>query len=271
MRVGMGWLMLAIAGYVVAQDPQMNARDAFYSAADMLGVKPAKGKPETKPVKQATKRPVEIPKPQQAEAHFQQVSTQAAAAMPLGLRYAVLQKTGTGLREVAADAVFRAGDSIRLSVMANQPGYLYVIARGSSGAWTPLFPHPESTENRNQLIPGRIYEIPRGAGEYFTFDSTPGEERLFVLLSREPVRDLEPIILKLSKESPRTSLRAEAGIDDGLVERLRSQVRARDLVFTKATETAKSEGDAGVYVVNKRPEVQGDASRVMADIVLVHK
>ena len=143
-------ILIGLAGLGGAQEtrPTMNARDMFYSAGDMMGAKKSEAAPakpthsrQTVPRGPGATKPaapvIEIPSVKDAEVHFQTVSS--PAELPLGLRYSILKKTGDGgLVEVKPDSVFHSGDSIRVSAMGNQKGYLYIISRGSSGTWTPF-------------------------------------------------------------------------------------------------------------------------------------
>lgn len=305
--VASGLLAAALAGFLAgAQEPLINARDAFFSASDMMAVqkKPAPKKSaktvpvrRTEPARQEGGKPAG-PKPElasapplrEAESYFQKVSLTPENLPPMGLRYSLLKRTPQGLVEVSTETEFRAGDSIRLSVMGNRRGYLYVIARGSSGVWTPLFPHPESSQLSNEIVPGRLYQVPGGEGEYFTFDEQPGDERLFVLFSARPVDDLEELISTLSgkgapapdrpaKPKAAPSMSASARYNDAWVDQLRAQVQSRDLVFTKvdkdtaaAPSPVGSGPEAAVYVVNA--STAGGASgagRVVAELTLRHR
>ncbi|MFZ5926498.1 MAG: DUF4384 domain-containing protein [Acidobacteriota bacterium] len=302
-----GLLMAALAGFLAgAQEPLINARDAFFSASDMLAVqKKTAAKKSAKTVPVRRNEPVRQeggksagPKPElaaapplrEAESYFQKVSLTPESLPPMGLRYSLLKRTPQGLAEVSTETEFHAGDSIRLSVMGNRRGYLYVISRGSSGVWSPLFPHPESSQLSNEIVPGRLYQIPGGEGEYFTFDEQPGEERLFVLFSARPVDDLEELISTLSgkrapapdrpaRPAPAPSMSASNRYNDAWVDRLRSQVQSRDLVFTKVDkDTAAAPApvgggpEAAVYVVNA--STAGSAAgtgRVVAELTLRHR
>ncbi|MCX7603409.1 MAG: DUF4384 domain-containing protein [Bryobacteraceae bacterium] len=300
-----GLLLAALAGFLAgAQEPLINARDAFFSAADMVAVqkktaakKAAKTAPARRPEPAREPGKTGGPKPElaaapplsQAEAYFQKVSLTPQNQPPLGLRYSLLKRTPQGLVEVSTETEFRAGDSIRLSVMGNRRGYLYVIARGSSGVWSPLFPHPESSQPGNEIVPGRLYQIPGGEGEYFTFDEQPGDERLFLVFSLKPVEDLEELIGGLSGKKPVLPDRpAKAAApptlsagryDDAWVEQLRNRIQSRDLVFTKVDKDAASAPspvgggpEAAVYVVNA--STAGSAAgegRVVAELTLRHR
>ncbi len=303
-----------LGGALAAQDAQINARDAFFSAADMVAVNkqgqskgqksaraasPAPAKPSTGGTKPDSTR-VSGPRPEfasapsvkDAESHFQFVSQKQSQAPPLGLRYSILKKTSSGLAEVRSDSEFKAGDSIRLSVMGNQKGYLYVIARGASGIWAPLFPHPESSQQSNEIVPGRQYQVPGGAGEYFTFDEQAGEEKLFVLLSTRPVQDIEELIQSVSGKGTAlpdrpaaagrpATMQAKNSFDDRWIDQLRLQVQSRDLVFTKVDKEAASsaeksapgvEAEQATYVVNTASlSGTGTGGRVVVDLTLRHK
>lgn len=300
-----GLLLAAFAASVAGgQEPLINARDAFFSAADMVAVqkktavkKAAKTAPARRPEPAREPGRNAGPKPElaaapalaNAEAWFQKVSASPQTLPPLGLRYSLLKRTPQGLVEVSPETEFRAGDSIRLSVMGNRRGYLYVIARGSSGVWSPLFPHPESAQPGNEIVPGRLYQVPGGEGEYFTFDEQAGDERLFLVFSLRPVEDLEELIGALSGKKPALPERParpaappvlSAGrYDDAWMEQLRNRIQTRDLVFTKVDrDTASAPSpvgggpEAAVYVVNA--STAGSAAgegRVVAELTLRHR
>jgi hypothetical protein len=205
--------------------------------------------------------------------------TKPSSGVPLGLRYTLLKLTDGRMAETAPDAVFHAGDRIQLTVEANDSGYLYIIHQGSSGAWKPMFPSQEIGDGNNRVERGRSYVLPPGSRFYF--DEQPGEERLFVVLSREPEADLEKLIYSLQggQTAPtaepaaapapkRLLLASNLPIDNALVGRLRN-VYARDLVIEKVDEeTPGPKREKAIYVVN--PTGSAD-SRVVADIRLQHK
>src|SRR5579884_435753 len=231
-----------LATFASAQDNGLNARDAFWSAADLVGKRP--------------------PTPQKTAAKRSAASAlKVAVKAPLGLRYSVLKRRADGtFEEVSPDSEFHAGDSIRLSLMSNQPGYLYIIEHGSSGKWRPLYPPPGGSETK--LSAGQEYLVP-GDGS-FQFDADSGQEKLFVLLSREPETNLDETIASLQ--------RANGGaLNDQVIAKLQGEVQSRDLVFTKADDTASSsQSDKATYVVNKASEKTADP-HIVVNVVLSHK
>ncbi len=311
----------ALAGMFLAApaqaqtERQLSAREIFYGgpaaaaqpAKPPAAVKPAAPpqaakaqppKPQTVAKKAASQTPKEAPRkvaPQQAAsmpasrppAAVQDAKVIPAAyggsqknTYPLGVRYAVLQWQEGRLTPAPPDRSYRAGDRIKLQIEVNDSGYLYLIHRGSSGAWRPLFPSPEISGGDNRVERGKVYEIP--PGHVFTFDEQPGEEKIFLVFSRDPETGLEELIYDLSRrgkpvaapaetpEAPAKVLLAQNRIDigDPLVNRLRTAY-ARDLIIEKIDQTASPAAkENAVYVVNT---ATGDNSRVIADIVLLHR
>jgi hypothetical protein len=202
------------------------------------------------------------------------------AGTPLGLKYSILKLVNGDMTEVAPDSVFHAGDRIRFNVETNGPGYLYIVSQGSSGTWKPMFPSSEVDQGSNRVEGFHAYAMPPKTRFYF--DEQAGEEKVFIVFSREPEQDLEKIVYSLqgaqakpvsqpAEPAPAPSgqvLMASAAIDNSTVGHLR-EVYARDLIVEKITEdTPGDRKEKAVYVVN--PSGSGD-SRVVADLTLVHK
>ncbi|MCC7497448.1 MAG: DUF4384 domain-containing protein [Bryobacterales bacterium] len=210
-----------------------------------------------------------------------QVAFAPDEAVPLGVRYSLLRlASGNSYDEVDADTIFHSGDRIRLRVEPNDNAYLYIVMRGSSGSWRVLFPSAEIDDGNNRVRRGHGYDMPPGGR--FTFDETPGEERLFLVLSRQPEESLENLIYNLSakpaaapqqpaRQPKRVMLASAANISDDLVANLRDKVYARDLVFEKVDDKAAGETkekEKAVYVVN--PSRDPDA-RLVVDVKLHHR
>jgi hypothetical protein len=290
-----------------AQDDGLTARDAFWSASDLVTVAqnpaakttppPATTKKPTKPVivaKKKTTQPTEGASandtvqidPQIVTAsgygappHLVEVS--AKSLQPLGLRYTLLQqRSGGDYGEVFPETVFHSGDKVKLSVMANQPGFLYIIEQGSSGSWLPLFPVQNAASDSNRVAAGQVYLVPSASDESFQFNQQPGKERLFILLSREPITDLDQVIFGLQHKTsspaspaqanaPPSTMQADNRINDQLVQKLQS----RDLTLVKETSQETKDADYGekaVYVVSNGTGKTA-ASSVFSDLVLDHE
>lgn len=280
------------------QGEKMTARELFYAPvkAAATETKPPAGAPQKQARKQvaATKKPkTALPetRPPATTAGNASASQNAPPRMPggatlqyaaysgapLGLRYSILKRAGDRFEEVDADTVFHAGDSIKVSVESNDRAYLYVVTRGTSGSWQVLFPSAEIQAGSNVVERDRQHQVPPAGGR-FTFDEHPGTERLFLVLSRKPEQDLDGLIYSLTPgsapaEAPRNKqvliAQNTPGIDDALLNRIRSNFQARDLVFEKVDEkTAGDRKEKAIYIVN--PDSNPDA-RLIADISLRHE
>ena len=156
-----------------------------------------------------------------------------------GIRYRVLRRDPNGrATEVDAEATFRSGDRIRFTFEPNMDGFLYVVQRGSSGRWSVLLPHPEINDGRNAVTGFEEVTIPPEG--WFRMDDTPGQEQVFVYLSRAPIEALpggtEQVITAQST-------------DEHTVSVLSGRVQTRDLVFEK--EGAPDGSEQAAYVVNQ--------------------
>jgi hypothetical protein len=197
----------------------------------------------------------------------------------MGLRYALVQVVNGIESEVSPSATFHSGDMVRVRVEGNREGYLYVISRGSSGTWKPLFPASDINGGDNKVAAHRGYALP-SARQAFTFDEQPGQEQMFVIYSPEPVHDIEAMIPSLAgppkddrQIKPPEMLSASAApINDAFVSRLRN-IYSRDLIVQTVTpgQPAAAAGaepampENAVYVVNQ------SGGRLVADIRLEHK
>ena len=307
-----------VAATVMAQTAPQNgkklsARELFYAET----APPAAKAPEAKPVRPPAARPAAPAKPAMAVEAAKPPAVEAAKAAPkaspppsaparvngdfagtpprtaivpvayspatekpLGLRYSFLRNAGGDeYREVdAGDTVFHSGDRIRVSFQSNGEGYLYIVMKGTSGSWKVLFPSAEIADGSNRVGSGRQTLIPPPPGR-FAFDEQAGEERLFIVLSRNPEPSLEKLIYSLgsagqpaeAKEPPKHLLMTlnMPPVDDALVGRLRNQVFARDLVFEKVDDaTPGDKKEKAVYVVNPTGSPE---SRLVVDVTLKHQ
>lgn len=204
---------------------------------------------------------------------------EALSGRPLGLRVGLLHILPSGKTvEADPDAQFKPGDRLRLAVEASAPGYLYIINRGSSGTWTPLFPSPDIPDASNRVEPGRTHDIPSGYG--FTVHDPPGVEKLFIVLSRVPIQDVASLTEEMSRQSeepaPATRPPKKESMmamliprfDDAAVNRLR-ELHARDLIIEKVNEhTAGQRKETAVYAVNPN---QARTAKVVLDFAIRHE
>jgi hypothetical protein len=255
-------VMAGLAGAAYAQDNGLRARELFYTPPPDAAAAPNNTTSQKKVVpRKSTAAPP--------------VAT--VANVPLGLRYSVLKRdAGDKFVEVDADSTFRSGDRIRLSVDTNTSGYLYVVAQGSSGNWRLLFPSAEAQGGSNRIEKGGSQQIPAGNRGQFVFDDQAGTEKLFLVLTRQPEPDLDKLIYSINGPSSTPAdrtLMAGARVSNDVVNRLRDEVKSRDLVFEKIDEVSEQRDgqvktEKATYVVN--PSRTEDA-RLVVDVALKHK
>ncbi len=199
-------------------------------------------------------------------------------AVHLGLRYNIVLLDSSGARQpISSSRVLRTGDCFAIDIQSNRSGYLYVFAKQSSGSWRPLFPSPEMAGESNILDPGRKVQVPKGY--CFTIQNPPGQETLFVVLSRDP-RDFYELYegFKARSGAPTTSAPAhtmehlqlaDAGKLNAAVEHLDERFATRDIAITRVDTPHENGEPAGsVYVVNTsdRP-----TSSIVTKIVIRHE
>jgi hypothetical protein len=277
----------------------MSAREIFYLAEEAPAAPAAKPTPPAAPPAQ---RKVNHPKPaapvqetresasdsdaaQSAAVHLETVADRKYP--PLGMRYAVYRLAGGSKEPVDADTVFHSNDHIQFTVDVNTPAYLYVIARGSSGKWSTLFPAADSEASANLIQPHAGYTYP--PGQMITFTDPAGKEEMFLFLSRQPVRSTEDLMLQISgngksapvdkqnEQLPHSNVvEAFNRMDDTQIQSLRAAY-SRDLIVEKVNADSAASAptvqqappkDTSVYVVN--PSAGVDA-HVVADITFRHE
>ena len=192
--------------------------------------------------------------------HVGRATLTEAGGANVGFNYRILRRGPAGEAvEVDPDTLFRSGDRIRFAFEPNTEGFLYVVQQGSSGRWSVLLPHPQINAGRNDVARFRTVTIPPAG--WFRFDDTPGTERVFVYLSREPVSTLPAF------DGP--VMAAESVGPAAMVDLIHS-IRPRDLVFEKEQEASRTPDGASqavYYVVN-----QDDAGRAAwGDFGLRHR
>jgi Domain of unknown function (DUF4384) len=257
MRTPMMWILVAAAGCALGQPQQQpnetGARQLYYFAVTK--------KDELPPIRKDPPPP----------------SAPANGVVHLGFRYSIaLVNPDTNIaRTVDPDRIFRKGECFALQLEANRSGYLYVLARQSSGSWKAMLPTPEMSEESNILDPGRKMRIP---AEYcFEVSDPPGSEVLTVILSRDPrdvyqlnqgIRGAEPPPSE-PRRQPATMELASARLVNSEVERMARQYGTRDLLFHKIEKPQDpQESPFSVYVVNSSDK---PASMVMTKVTIRHQ
>ena len=109
----------------------------------------------------------------------------------IGLGYSLYMRDEQG-NAVRVDPAreFRAGDRIRLALETNTDGYLYIFHTENDGEPQMLYPDVRLERGDNRIEAHVPYEIPwnePGVENWFKFDANPANERLYVVVTREPL------------------------------------------------------------------------------------
>lgn len=112
-----------------------------------------------------------------------------SGAIGLGYSLYMRDEQGNAIR-VDPAREFRAGDRIRLALETNTDGYLYIFHTENDGEPQMLYPDVRLEQGDNRIEAHVPYEIPwnePGVENWFKFDANPANERLYVVVTREPL------------------------------------------------------------------------------------
>ena len=112
-----------------------------------------------------------------------------SGAIGLGYSLYMRDEQGNAIR-VDPSREFRAGDRIRLALETNTDGYLYIFHTENDGEPQMLYPDVRLEKGDNRIEAHVPYEIPwnePGVENWFKFDANPANERLYVVVTREPL------------------------------------------------------------------------------------
>ena len=125
---------------------------------------------------------------------------------------------------VVPSTEFKSGDKVKLKFTSNIDGYVYWLAKGTTGSYAMIYPAPKAGAD-NSVKKNQEYTVPaKGA---FRFDDNPGDENLLCILSAERVPELEEAAKTMFKDST-----AVANVE----EKNANSRQTRDLVFEDEDE-----------------------------------
>lgn len=152
---------------------------------------------------------------------------------------------------LAGEINFEKDYRVRLNVSSPQPGYLYILNEGPSGAegaysFVVLFPSSTANDGLSYLAANQRIEIPQQS--WFQFDAEEGTEKLWLVFSANAVPELEAV--KQFANPKDRGLVKDAGLN------------ARVHEFLKA--------GAGARVELQKDDQLKQTSLTVADAILVH-
>jgi hypothetical protein len=115
-------------------------------------------------------------------------------AIALGYTLFMRDPSGRGLR-VEPTREFRSGERIRLALEPNIDGYLYIFDSEDGGPPRMIYPDPRLDGGENWIEAHVPVEIPSSDENeerlrWFEFYGKPGGDRIYVVLTREPLKDV---------------------------------------------------------------------------------
>lgn len=153
---------------------------------------------------------------------------------------------------VLPSAEFQSGDKVKLLFTSNVDGYVYWLAKGSSGEYSMLYPNAKAGMD-NKITRNEQYTVPaRGA---FRFDNTPGTEEILCILSTEPMPDLD--------EAAHNQFKDADSLAQLETEKTQKKSSTRDLVFED-----EEDEDTGVATSSQTAPV---GEPFVVSYTLVHK
>lgn len=120
-----------------------------------------------------------------------------------------LLKRGDGNKRIEVDptTIFETGDQVKLSITANQNGFLYIIAQPEGRNGALLFPDPNVndgknyiTKNKEYLVPYRCVDKPDPEDCWLEMTPPAGTEKLLVIFSRDQITTLPDNVKKAGDE-----------------------------------------------------------------------
>lgn len=116
-----------------------------------------------------------------------------SASGPIGLGYTLYMRDANGdAMRVDPDREFRTGDRVRVSLETNTDGFLYIFNTTDGGEPVMIYPDAQLDEGGSYVEAHVPYEIPSSTASeerlrWFTFDAKPGTERLYIVVTRDPL------------------------------------------------------------------------------------
>jgi hypothetical protein len=125
----------------------------------------------------------------------------ASPGQAIQMRIVLEQQTGSAVRVVSPQHVFKTGDLVRFRVLSSSDGFLYVSNRAASGKYSELFPG-KGADSDNKLEHGREYRIPAARRSWFRIEKPPGYETIFFTFTDSPLRKSEPGLPTIASGEP---------------------------------------------------------------------
>src|SRR3989454_382127 len=120
----------------------------------------------------------------------------ANAAQAIGLGYTLFMRDSSGRNvRVEPGHEFHNGDRVRIALEPNVDGYLYVFHTEGDGQPEMIYPDPRLDGGENWIEAHVPMEVPSAEESnenlrWFVFDNNPATERLYIVVTREPLTSI---------------------------------------------------------------------------------
>jgi hypothetical protein len=210
------------------------------------------------------------------------------ASGPIGLGYSLYLRDSNGdpIR-VDPSREFHYKDALRVSLEANSDGFLYVFYTENDGRPQMLFPDARLIQGTNRIEAHVPYEVPSSheadpSRRWFVFDEKPALERLYIVITREPL-SMVPIgddLLGYCKGQAnciwQASETAWSVVRDGLNAKVK--VSKSDSIGQAQTQTEREATTRGIGLDTTAPaptvvrmNVSSNSPVLVTKVELVHK
>jgi hypothetical protein len=183
--------------------------------------------------------------------------------------------------------VFQKGDRVRVLLETNSDGYLYIFNTTNDGPPVMIYPDVDLDEAGNYVEAHVPFEIPSSLAaeerlRWFAFDEAAGNERLFFVLTKEPLTGLpiEDELIALCRDSKsscpvKPSAEVWAQVEKDLKSPLRTDTSAQNGQAQTTTEQQASARGLGLAKDDPQPAVimmaSTKGSRLVTTLDLIHK
>lgn len=220
-------LLLAISACVAlgiaapAPQDEDDVRGAFLTsrpktkAASTGTTRPSRRRPKATVTSEPGKAPEKKTNNPSGSTSGQSASTKSSEpprpvnARRIGLGMTLFTRDSNGLAvRVDPEHVFHKGDRVRVLLETNTDGYLYIFNTTNDGPVVMIYPDAQLDEAGNYIKAHIPWEIPSSASDeerlrWLVFDENPGTERLYFVLTREPLKGVptEDELIALCRDS----------------------------------------------------------------------
>ncbi|HEV8135592.1 MAG TPA: DUF4384 domain-containing protein [Pyrinomonadaceae bacterium] len=209
-------------------------------------------------------------------------------AQRLGLGLTLFMRDSNGLAvRTDPSRVFQKGDRVRVLLETNSDGYLYIFNTTNDGPPVMIYPDADLDEAGNYVQAHVPFEIPSSLAaeerlRWFAFDEAAGNERLFFVLTKEPLTGLpiEDELIALCRDSKsscpvKPSAEVWAQVEKDLKTPLRTDTSAQNGQAQTTTEQQASARGLGLAKDDPQPAVimmaSSKGSRLVTTLDLIHK